>query len=56
MTIPLEILLEKLKKANHKENVQRKHLELEILPEDAPPRDEPFPTAPPNKRVIIIDI
>ena len=27
-----------------------------IRPQDVPERDSPFPTPPPNKRVIIIDI
>ena len=28
----------------------------EIRPEDLPPNKGPFPSAPPNKRIIIIDI
>lgn len=27
-----------------------------IRPQDVPSKDGPFPTAPPNKRIIIIDI
>ena len=54
--IPLEMLLEKLKKPSKEDALSPKRLELEILPQDAPVKDKTFPTPPPNKRVIIIDI
>ena len=57
MLIPLEILLKKINKIKENKIPPRKQLELEeILPEDIPKRDSPFPSPPPNKRVIIIDI
>ena len=54
--IPIEIILEKLKELEVQEPSNLKHLELEILPRDLPPDNDPFPAPPPNKRVIIIDI
>lgn len=56
-----EIILDLLRQ-EEKEKINDNEWEPEplhmqdILPEDAPQRDEPFPSPPPNKKVIIIDL
>ena len=55
--IPLELLMMQLEALKYKkrEVYAASSIEL-VLPQDAPPRPGPFPSAPPNKRVVIFDI
>ena len=56
--INLELIPEYLLLLNEKEQWAPEPLYMEeyIRPEDLPPNTGPFPVAPPNKRVIILDI